>query len=248
VSDFVLVHGAWQGASTWGLIVPKLQLAGHRVFVPTLTGLGGDSQRLTSDVGLGTHIDDVTDMLVAENLEAATLVGHSYAGMVITGVADRQSARLARLVYVDAFIPEDGDSALDLLPETIQKLFQEQAKSVGQGWRLPANENLLDLWGLQPGPEREYVKARLCDFSLRCFEQKLQLRSKLAPLIDRKFVAAVGENYPARAVFQRFSEKARREGWVCEQLPTGHDCHVEAPEALVAILLADHEGVQAATK
>jgi pimeloyl-ACP methyl ester carboxylesterase len=166
MSTFVLVHGAWQGASTWDLIVPKLQIAGHKVFAPVLTGLGEDSHRLSSAVNLDSHIDDVAGILKRESLHGVTLVGHSYAGMVITGVAERESGRLSRLIYVDAFVPGNEESALDLLPETIQKSFREEAHANGQGWRLPASESLLDLWGLQPGAAREYVRTRLCDFSL----------------------------------------------------------------------------------
>ena len=107
-STFVLIHGAWQGASTWDLIVPKLQTAGHKVFAPVLTGLGEDSHRLSPAVDLGSHIDDVAGILERENLHGVTLVGHSYAGMVITGVAERESGRLSRLIYVDAFVPDSG--------------------------------------------------------------------------------------------------------------------------------------------
>ena len=130
-----------------------------------LTGLGEDSHRLSSSVNLDSHIDDVAGLLQRENLQGVTLVGHSYAGMVITGVAERESARLSRLIYVDAFVPNNEESALDLLPETIQTSLQEDAYANGEGWRLPASEKLLDLWGLGPGAARDYVGTRLCGSS-----------------------------------------------------------------------------------
>jgi pimeloyl-ACP methyl ester carboxylesterase len=238
MSTFVLVHGAWQSASTWDLIVPMLQSAGHQVFAPELTGLG-DSHRLSSSVNLESHIDDVTGILQRESLRGVTLVGHSYAGMVITGVAEREGGRLSRLVYVDAFVPNNEESALDLLPETIQKSLQEEARVNGEGWRLPASESLLDLWGLGPGAARDFVRARLCDFSLRCFEQKARLPSNGAALIHKTFIAAVAQSYPARSVFAPFAERARRERWDYYELPAGHDCHVELPERFVSLLLAD---------
>jgi pimeloyl-ACP methyl ester carboxylesterase len=238
MSTFVLVHGAWQGASTWDLIVPKLQTAGHQVFAPELTGLGEDSHRLSSSVNLDSHIDDVAGLLQRENLQGVTLVGHSYAGMVITGVAERESARLSRLIYVDAFVPNNEESALDLLPETIQTSLQEDAYANGEGWRLPASEKLLDLWGLGPGAARDYVGTRLCDFSLRCFEQKARLPADAAALIYKTFIAAVAQSYPARSVFVRFAERARRERWDYHELPAGHDCYVELPERFVSLLLA----------
>jgi pimeloyl-ACP methyl ester carboxylesterase len=168
-----------------------------------------------------------------------TLVGHSYAGMVITGVAERESGRLSRLIYVDAFVPDDGESALDLLPEPIQESFRTEAHAKGEGWRLPATESLLDLWGLQPGAAREYVRTRSCDFSLRCFQQKVQLPSNAAAKMRKTFIAAVAKNYPARFVFERFGERARREGWDYHELAAGHDCHVEVPDGFVSLLLAD---------
>jgi pimeloyl-ACP methyl ester carboxylesterase len=238
MSTFVLVHGAWQGTSTWDLAVPKLQTAGHKVFTPVLTGLGEDSPRLSPAENLDSHIDDVADILKRESLHGVTLVGHSYAGMVITGVAERESGRLNRLIYVDAFVPRDGESALDLLPDPIQESFREEAQANGEGWRLPARASLLDLWGLQPGAAREYVRTRLCDFSLRCFEQKVRLPSNAAAKVQKTFIAAVGENYPARFVFERFGERARRERWNYHELATGHDCHVEAPDRFVSLLLA----------
>ena len=238
MSTFVLVHGAWQGASTWDLVVPELQTAGHKVFTPNLTGLGEDSHRLSPAVNLESHIDDVAGALKRESLHGVTLVGHSYGGMVITGVAERQSGRLSRLIYVDAFVPDNGESALDLVPETFQKSFREEVAAKGEGWRLRAGESLLDLWGLQHSGAREYVRTRLCDFSLRCFEQKVQLPSNAAAKIQKTYIAAVAPNYLGRFVFERFGERARREHWDYHELCTGHDCHVEAPERFASLLLA----------
>jgi pimeloyl-ACP methyl ester carboxylesterase len=133
MSTFVLVHGAWQGASTWDLIVPKLQAEGHKVFTPVLTGLGEDSHRLSPAVNLDSHIDDVAGFLERENLHGVTLVGNSYAGMVITGIAEKESGRLSRLIYVDAFVPDDGESALDLLPVTVQMHFERRLVQVAKG-------------------------------------------------------------------------------------------------------------------
>src|SRR5690349_13267039 len=129
MSTFVLVHGAWQGASTWDLIIPQLQRSGHEVIAPVLTGLGTDSHRLSPTVNLDSHIEDVVDILKRKNLREVTLVGHSYAGMVITGVAERERGRLKRLIYADAFVPGKGQSALDLLPENIQVAFRDQART-----------------------------------------------------------------------------------------------------------------------
>jgi len=238
MSTFVLVHGAWQTASTWDLIVPKLLQAGHVVVVPRLSGLENDEVALSPAVTLGTHIDDVIEVLTRENLDHVILVGHSYAGMIITGVAEQVPHRLDRLVYVDAFIPDDGQSVLDLLPVPVVEMFRQAADTSGEGWRLRAGEAQLDMWGLKPGPDRDFVQSRLSDFSIRCFEEAVTLPTNAAARMHRTFIACTAKEYPARPVFQRFSDRARSEGWAYHELPTGHDCHVELPDAFVSKLLA----------
>jgi pimeloyl-ACP methyl ester carboxylesterase len=232
----VLVHGAWQTAATWDLVAPLLRDAGHEVICAPLTGLEADSE-LTADVTLKTHIDDVVRLLEFEDLHDVTLVGHSYAGMIISAVSDRAPDRLKRLVYVDAFVPRDDQSAMELLPEPFQKAFREQARATGDGWRLRGGERQLDIWGLKEGPAREFVRSRLSDFSINCFEEKIELRMKGGRSLPRTYIACVGEGYPGRAAFARFAEIAQGEGWRYSELPTGHDCHVEAPEAFVKLLV-----------
>jgi pimeloyl-ACP methyl ester carboxylesterase len=112
-TTFVLVHGAWHGGWCWKKVTPLLRAAGHEVFAPTLTGLGERSHLLTRDVGLDTHITDIEQVLEYEDLRNVVLVGHSYAGMVITGVGDRAADRIGQLVYVDAFLPEHGKALTD---------------------------------------------------------------------------------------------------------------------------------------
>jgi pimeloyl-ACP methyl ester carboxylesterase len=240
MSTFVLVHGAWQSAATWDLVVPILQRTGHDVCTPALTGLGPTSEaRLTPAVTLRTHIDDVLRVIECGALRDVWLVGHSYAGMVVTGVAERARDHLAGLTYVDAFIPDHGTSALELMPVEMQTMFREQAaEPANDGFRLRAGERHLDLWGLEPGPARDFVRARLCDFSIRCFEEPLELPTGAAATLPRAYISCVREGYPARAVFERFARRAQTEGWRHDELPTGHDCHVETPDRFCALITA----------
>ena len=244
MSTFALVHGAWQTAATWDLVAPGLRAGGHAVTIPLLSGLEGESS-ISPAVSLSQHIDDVLEALTRTDAAEVVLVGHSYAGMIITGVAEQAASRIKRLVYIDAFVPADGQSVMDLLPPTIAEMFREQARRLGGGWLLPSGEGQLDLWGLKPGPERDFVRARLSDFSLRCFEEKLRLHSDCAAKLPRTFIASVAEGYPARAVFQRFADRARNEGWSYHELPTGHDSHVERPEAVASILMTGESAVPA---
>ncbi len=237
MATFVLVHGAWQSVGTWDLLIPLLRKGGHRVIAPVLSGLGTDQGRLSPDITLRQHVEDV--LLALSNVsEPVVLVGHSYAGMIISGVAEANPAQLQRLVFLDAFVPEDGQSALDLLPPAIGAHFRNVAREQGDGWRLPGGEGQLDLWGLQPGPQRDFVRARLCDFSLRCFEEALRLPVDRKAKIPASFVTCIAEGYPARPFFEPFAKKARASGWEVFEVETGHDCHVERPEEIAGILLS----------
>jgi pimeloyl-ACP methyl ester carboxylesterase len=237
MSTFVLVHGAWQTAGTWDLLVPLLKKQGHQVVTPSLSGLGANQSQLTPDITLLQHVEDVS-LALSKLPDKVILVGHSYAGMIISGVVETKPAQVQRLVFIDAFIPEDGQSVLDLLPAETGAYFRTVAKEHGDGWRLPGGEGQLDLWGLKQGEARDFVRARLCDFSLRCFEQPLPLPANRKAGIPSTFVSAVAEGYPAKPFFQPFASKARASGWEVAELNTGHDCHVERPTEVANILLS----------
>lgn len=237
MSMFILVHGAWQSNGTWDLLAPLLEKRGHTVLAPVLSGLGTDQGRLSPDTALRQHIEDVAREL-SKSPEPVILVGHSYAGMIISGVVETNPTQVKHLVYLDAFIPEDGQCSLDLLPQEIGTYFRGVAEEHGDGWRLPGGEGQLDLWGLKPGEARDFVRARLCDFSLRCFEQPLPLPANRKAGTPATFVSCVAEGYPAKTFFVPFAAKARASGWNVVEVETGHDCHVEHPQEVAEILLA----------
>ncbi len=237
MSTFVLVHGAWQSTGTWDLLVPLLEKHGHRVITPVLSGLGTDQSCLSPNITLTQHVEDVS-VETSKSPDPVILVGHSYAGMIISCVVETNPVQVQRLFFLDAFIPEDGQSVLDLLPPEIGTHFRKVAQEQGNGWRLPGGEGQLDLWGLKPGEARDFVRARLCDFSLRCFEEPLRLPANRKASIPATFVASVAEGYPARPFFAPFAAKARASGWQVAELQTGHDSQVERPGEVAKILLA----------
>lgn len=237
MSTFVLVHGAWQSTGTWDRLVPLLEKNGHKVITPVLSGLGTDQSRLSPAITLRQHVEDVSREL-SRLAGQVTLVGHSYAGMIISGVVETNAKLVERLVFLDAFVPENGQCALDLLPPEIGGYFRNIAREHGDGWRLPGGEGQLDLWGLKPGEARDFVRARLCDFSLRCFEEPLALPANRKASIPATFVSCVAEAYPARPFFAPFAAKARASGWNVAEVKTGHDCHVERPGEVADILLS----------
>lgn len=237
MSTFVLVHGAWQSTGTWDRLIPLLEMRGHTVITPVLSGLGTDESRLSPDITLRQHVEDVSGELPGLAGQVI-LVGHSYAGMIISGVAETNPDRVRRLVFLDAFLPEDGQCVLDLLPPEIGAHFRDVAREQGNGWRLPGGEGQLDLWGLKPGEARDFVRARLCDFSLRCFEEPLALPANRRASIPATFVRGIAQGYPARPFFAPFAAKARAFGWQVTELKTGHDCHVERPGEVADALLS----------
>jgi pimeloyl-ACP methyl ester carboxylesterase len=237
MSTFVLVHGAWQSTGTWDLLAPILKDRGYKVITPVLSGLGADQSRLSPDITLQQHVQDVL-LELSRFRDQVVLVGHSYAGMIISGVVETNPAQVQRLVFLDGFIPENGQSVLNVLPPEIGAHFRKVAQEQGDGWRLPGGESQLDLWGLKPGEARDFVRARLCDFSLRCFEESLHLPANRKASIPATFVAGVAEGYPARPFFRPFVGKARACGWEVAELNTGHDCHVERPSEVANLLLS----------
>ncbi len=125
MSTFVLVHGAWQSNGTWDRLAPLLEKRGHRVITPVLSGLGTDQNRLSPDITLQQHVEDVSVEL-SKSPDRVILVGHSYAGMIISGVVETKPTQVQRLVFLDAFIPEDGQCVLDLLPPEIGDLLSRR--------------------------------------------------------------------------------------------------------------------------
>ncbi|WP_250291545.1 alpha/beta fold hydrolase [Streptomyces atroolivaceus] len=149
MSTFLLVHGAWHSGRCWERVVPLLESAGHRVFAPSLTGNGDKAHLLGPEVGLDTHVEDVVKLIHEEDLTGVVLVGHSYAGLVVSSVANEVPERIAHLVYLDAMVPEHGETAVDVQPMT-QNLIDLAAKS-DNGWRIPPMPEMPPPLGLSAG-------------------------------------------------------------------------------------------------
>ena len=137
MATFVLVHPAWFGGWCWKKVVPLLRAEGHQVHTPTLTGLGERAHLASPEVGLSTHIADVVNVLSYEDLDGVLLVGNSSGGNVITGVADRVPERIAQLVYLDAFVPSDGQGIVDMLPPDRRQAVEALVQAEGDGWLWP---------------------------------------------------------------------------------------------------------------
>ncbi len=231
-TPFVLVHGGWHGGWCWSRVAPILRAAGHAVWTPTLSGLAERADLLTIDTGLETHIDDVVELLDAEGLEGVVLVGHSYAGMVITGAAAARPERVTSLVYLDAFVPAAGDSLLGLLPPDRADFYRQQATERGEGWRVPPPP--IAALGVTAEEDIAWLEAMLTDQPLKSFEEPLLLN---APRTMKKTYIHCTEG-PIVASFAPFAERARSEpGWDYHEIATKHDAMITAPHVLSSLLL-----------
>ena len=154
---YVLVHAAWHGGWCWKKVAPLLRARGHEVHTPTLTGLGDRAHLINQEIGLETHIQDVVNVLEYEDLNRVILVGHSSSGAVVTGVAERAQERLAHVVYLDAFVPDDGQSLMDLIPPDRRQGMEQRVQAEGKGWLLPSlapvpwDQFLREAWRIDGG-------------------------------------------------------------------------------------------------
>ncbi|HEY8068949.1 MAG TPA: alpha/beta hydrolase [Burkholderiales bacterium] len=228
MATFVVAHGAWSAGWAWKKMRPLLRARGHELFTPTHTGLGERAHLASPAVDLETHIADILGMLHCEDLENVVLIGHSYGGMVATGVADRARERIARLVYVDAFAPKDGDSIFSLTPDR-QAAMVEAARNGGDGWKMPANPMPPDT----PEADRAWAMPRRMPQPIKTFEQKLRLLNGELTL-PRHYIYCKRCTPDDR--FRPFYERARREGWGHDEIDASHNPHITAPEALAALL------------
>jgi pimeloyl-ACP methyl ester carboxylesterase len=230
VTTFVLVHGAWHGGWCWKKLTPLLRAAGHEVYTPTLSGLGERAHLLSPQIGLATHIADIAALLEYEDLHNVVLVGHSYGGMVITGVAEVSARRLAHLVFLDAFVPQDGQSLFDTIPDHGAAM-KKIAEEAGNGWNVPL-ENAT--FGVTDEADITWLSTRITAQPLRSFEEPVRLSDPAALTLPRSYVLCRKEG---PSLFPAFAEQAQRDGWGYYELMTSHDAMITVPEELADILV-----------
>ncbi len=226
MATYVLVHGAWSGGYTWQGIAKTLRRAGHEVYAPTLTGLGERSHLLRAGIDLDTHIADVRNLIRYEELGDIVLVGHSYAGAVVTGVADAAPEKIATLVYLDAFVPENGQSIADLQPP---------------GRERPAEGIAVPPLPLSRVRRRARKKARPTPNGRRphpaaCFTQKIKLSGGIERVKNRVYIYL---NEPQPTTFTQFYEKFRdAPGWRTYTMPCTHLVQLDMPDELAQLLMS----------
>src|SRR5437868_9053596 len=224
---FLVCHGAWSAGWAWKKMHPLMSKAGHRLVTPSYTGLGERAHLAHPAIDLDTHIEDMLNVIKYEDLRDIVLIGHSYGGMVATGVADRARDRITQLIYLDAFVPEDGQSLFDLTSTGEQSM---KAAAAGDGWRAPTNPTPPDTseedarWGAE----------RRTPHPVKCFSQPLKLQN--GPLtLPRSYIYALRIN--PNDTFGQFAKRAKTTpGWRYYEMDASHSPQVTAPDALFALL------------
>ncbi|GIX54238.1 esterase [Sphaerotilus natans] len=231
----MLIHGAWHGAWCWRRVLPGLRAAGHGAHAVTLTGVGERAHLLRPDLRLRDHIADVLGLIDAEELgDDLVLVGHSYGGLVMTGVADALLARGLKprhLVYVDAVTPHPGESwSSQHAPETVRARLEAAAQRP-DGAMPPPDAAVFGL----DGADRDWVNRRQTPQPAGVYQDRLDFDAARIATLPRTFIDCTAPALPTIAVMR---ERVRREpGWQVVELATGHDPMISAPEALVKLLL-----------
>lgn len=225
MSTFVLVHGAWGGSFGWRKVRPLLQHAGHEVFTPSLTGLGERAHLATPDVNLTTHVRDVSNAIWYEDLTDIVLVGHSYGGMVVTGVAEALPERIKHLVYLDAFLPADGQSLYDMTGN---------APASNGDWRVPSRQRTED----PDDPETAWHEARRVPHPRATLEEKVKLS---VPLERRPFsltyIVATGRPDPGPVFDQIYASLQGNPRWTLREISGGHSMNRTNPRGLADLLI-----------
>jgi pimeloyl-ACP methyl ester carboxylesterase len=231
MTTFVLLHGGWHGGWCWRFVAPALRHAGHNVYTPTLTGLGEREHLARPEIDLKLHVQDVVALLEMEDLQDIVLLGHSYGGMVVTGVADRCAARISRLVYLDAFVPENGKCALDyIVPERAAAFRKEGEQS---GWISPPP---LSLWGITQPEHIEFAKPRETKQPFQTLNQPIRLENEVA--LARLPKTYIHCSSPATGTFDGFATKFRTDpSWLFFEIRSGHDAMILVPDELAALLI-----------
>ena len=231
MATFVLVHGTGHGGWCWQKVVPILRAAGSEVYAQTLTGVSDRSHLLECGVDLTTHITDVANLLFYEDISDVVLVGHSYAGMVITGVAATVPERLRQLVYLDAYVPDEEESEVDLWPPEMRAEIEAGA-ATSQGLRPPPTPELM---GITDPAMADWVRARITPHPMATYTQPVPAGDERSAALPRAYISCT--EGPLTTVFGPFANKAKAAGWVVREIATGHDAMLTAPDTVANLLL-----------
>ena len=227
---FVLVHGAWHRGWCWTQLADRLRRTGHDVHAPTLTGLGDRRHLATPDITPDTHVLDIVNLIEANDLQDIILVGHSYGGLIITGVASRMPERLCALVYLDAVVPQvSGVSAMaQRNPERLAAFRAQLADGA-----FMVDPDLFEAWSDDPAIQ-DWLRMKCTPHPIRCLTEGVTLTGREAGVRHRHYILAA-RNRPSM-FWQEYERVRILDDWTTETMATKHDAMIEAPDDLAARL------------
>lgn len=229
MKTFVLIHGGMLDGNSWNLVSSSLEIQGCRVFTPTLTGLGKLSNKANSTIGLETHVQDIISMINHQQLSEVILVGHSYGGMVASGVADKIPDKIKQVVYVAAVLAKDGESMFDAIGPDISHSIKEKAY-LFNGWQVPPSQP--DECGIILYEHKLLFEKCSSPHPLKCFQDKLYINGDNKDSLQKIFVSCSGDE-----ALRHMIERARNQTMPCYQLDSGHFPMITASEDLVNLLM-----------
>jgi pimeloyl-ACP methyl ester carboxylesterase len=228
---FVLVHGAWHGGWCWAKVASILRARGHAVLTPTQTGLGERSHLLSKSIDLDVFVDDIANVLRWEDLHDVVLVGHSFGGNGISGVADRMRERVRQLVYLDSIVLENGETPFSGIPPDVATARAKRAQESSCGLSLPPPPAAA--FGVTDPEQAAWLEARVTPHPFNTFVSPLRLANPVRNGVPGYYIVC---SDPIYAPLQASRDRVRADGWDVVDLPTGHDAMVTAPKALADIL------------
>ena len=229
---FLLIHGAWHGGWVWNEISEILNYQGYSVSTPTLTGLGEKKHLLSSKITIDTFIEDVVNHIIFENLNNIILVGHSFAGSVISGVADKLKDRIQKLIYFDAVILKDGQKPFDIAPKELVKERIELAKRFGNGISIPAPS--ADAFGVFDVKKSLLLEEKLTPHPLSTYQSKLTIKNEIGNGIPLFYIFC---NDPVYKSLESSREVVRKLKWPIFELNAGHDAMLTHPKETLNLLM-----------
>jgi pimeloyl-ACP methyl ester carboxylesterase len=230
----ILVHGGFEGGWCWARVAEPLRAQGWRVFAPSLTGLGDRAHLLSPEVGFQTHVQDILGIIEAEELTNVVLVGHSAGGTVITAVADAVPDKIASLVYLDASLPEPGQSMFDFMGDTqgVPDLFRSQAAEKGDGWKIPAGVPFDAAgFGVEDPEDQAWFNRRMTDHPLAAFADKIPLTGAWEKVPHKTYLRC--EGFQIAHGEPTIAKVEADPSWRSERWPDGHSPHITAPAKVV---------------
>jgi pimeloyl-ACP methyl ester carboxylesterase len=227
---FVLVHGAWHGGWCWRRVANRLRGGGHDVFTPTLTGLGERSHLVRAGIDLKTHIADVVNVIKWEGLSDVVLCGHSYGGFVISGVAEAMAPAVRSIVFLDAFVPENGDTVHDLTAPAVR----ETVRTATQHGDLVIPPRAAEAFGVNAA-DRAWVDRLCVGQPIGTFTDKIMLTGARERIERKSYIRA--KSYPNPGFDRAYDALKSDPSWRLYDVACGHDVMVDNPDRLTEILL-----------